>query len=288
MTEWFRSWHGAPTDPKWLGIAKRADVAPGIAVAVAWALMDRASQAADRGSIEGYDADGLACFFGCEPENVEAIVSAMTDKGMISDGRFTSWERRQPKREDDSAKRVREHRERKREQRNAPVTQRNAPDTDTDTDTDTELVGSDEPTCPEPEKSAPVAIGLPTVSDGDFPVFETDIAEWATAFPAVNIRQQLAAMRQWLIANPKKRKTAKGMKRFVVSWLDRRQNAGGSPHSQTSPPSDRERMNAALDRIISGEPDEPTHHSTIETSFERTDRRGTESVVQFPAIPARN
>lgn len=59
MTEWFRSWHGAPTDPKWLGIAKRSGVAPGIAVAVAWALMDRASQAADRGSIDGYDAEGL-------------------------------------------------------------------------------------------------------------------------------------------------------------------------------------------------------------------------------------
>ena len=41
MTGWFRSWHGAPTDPKWLGIAKRAGVAPGFAVAIAWALMDR-------------------------------------------------------------------------------------------------------------------------------------------------------------------------------------------------------------------------------------------------------
>jgi len=90
MADWFRSWHGAPTDPKWLGIARRANVAPGIAVAVAWSLMDRASQADDRGSIAGYDADGIACFFGCEPDQVEAIVVAMTDKGMIADGRFTN------------------------------------------------------------------------------------------------------------------------------------------------------------------------------------------------------
>lgn len=136
MTDWFRSWHGAPTDPKWLGIAKRAGVAPGIAVAVAWALMDRASQASERGSIEGHDAEGLAYFFGCEPEQVEAIVAAMTDKGMIVDGRFTAWEKRQPVREDDSSQRVKAFRERKKTQGNAPVTQRNAPDTETETDTE--------------------------------------------------------------------------------------------------------------------------------------------------------
>lgn len=129
--EWFRSWHGAPTDPKWLGIARRAGVATGIAAAVAWALMDRASQAEDRGSIAGYDPDGLGCFFGCEPEQVDAIVAAMGDKGMICDGRFTAWEKRQPKREDNSADRVRKHRD---------VTQCNAVkrnvtvDKDTDTD----------------------------------------------------------------------------------------------------------------------------------------------------------
>lgn len=134
MNDWFRSWHGAPTDPKWLGIARRAGVAPGIAVAVAWALMDRASQSADRGSIGGYDAEGLAYFYGCEPENVEAIVSAMVDKGMVVDGRFTSWEKRQPVREDDSAKRVREHRERKKRDAERNVTHRNAPREDTETD----------------------------------------------------------------------------------------------------------------------------------------------------------
>ncbi|MCO5072087.1 MAG: hypothetical protein M9944_12855 [Rhizobiaceae bacterium] len=94
--------------------------------------------------------------------------------------------------------------------------------------------------CPEPEKSAPDAvIGLPTVSDGDHPIFEADIAEWKAAYPAVDIRQQLAAMRQWLISNPTKRKTKRGMRKFVNAWLDRRQNAGGShspPPYATAPP----------------------------------------------------
>ncbi|MGQ3213798.1 MAG: hypothetical protein ACT6U0_20000 [Shinella sp.] len=137
MNDWFRSWHGAPTDPKWLGIAKRAGVAPGIAVAVAWALMDRASQSSDRGSIEGYDAEGLAYFYGCEPEQVEAIVAAMTDKGMIAGGRFSSWEKRQPKREDGAAERAKEWRERKRTQTNASAT------LDTDAETDTSSLRSE-------------------------------------------------------------------------------------------------------------------------------------------------
>lgn len=94
--------------------------------------------------------------------------------------------------------------------------------------------------CPEPEISAPDAvIGLPTVSDGDYPISAADVAEWEPAYPAVDIRQQLAAMRQWLISNPTKRKTKRGMRKFVNAWLDRRQNAGGSrsppPHA-TAPP----------------------------------------------------
>lgn len=131
MIEWFRSWHGAPTDPKWLGIARKAGVAPGIAVAVAWALMDRASQAEDRGCIDGYDADGLGCFYGCEPEQVEAIVLAMAEKKMIVDGRFTSWEKRQPVREDNSTGRVRRFRERNATTVKRDETHGNAPEEDT-------------------------------------------------------------------------------------------------------------------------------------------------------------
>lgn len=95
---------------------------------------------------------------------------------------------------------------------------------------------------PEPAKAAPVAssptaIDLPCVSGEPYPVSEADVAEWRTAFPAVDIRQQLASMRQWLIANDKRRKTRKGMRRFIVAWLDRKQNEGGRPQSQsTSPP----------------------------------------------------
>jgi uncharacterized protein YdaU (DUF1376 family) len=106
-----------------------------------------------------------------------------------------------------------------------------------------EDVGANAPTSPEPAKAAPVAsspmaIELPTVSGEPFPVTEADVDEWREAFPAVDVRQQLAAMRSWLVANPTRRKTKRGMRKFVVSWLDRRQNEGGSPPraNGTGPP----------------------------------------------------
>lgn len=66
--EWFRSWHGAPTDSKFLLIAKRAQVAPGMVSAVYWALLDYASQNEPRGSVEGFDTETYAEWAGCTPE----------------------------------------------------------------------------------------------------------------------------------------------------------------------------------------------------------------------------
>lgn len=39
--------------------------------------------------------------------------------------------------------------------------------------------------------------------------------------------QELRKMRGWLDANPTKRKTSRGIRRFVNSWLSRSQDEGG-------------------------------------------------------------
>lgn len=135
--QWFRSWHGAPTDSKWLGISRKSGVPTGTVVAIVWALLDRASQSHERGTIGGYDADGLACFFGCEPEQVEAVIQAMIDKKILDNSlKFTGWEKHQPKREDGASERSKAWRERNRTQPNANERKRSL---DTDTDTDIKL-----------------------------------------------------------------------------------------------------------------------------------------------------
>ncbi len=83
----------------------------------------------------------------------------------------------------------------------------------------------------EPNKSAsePVAsvITLPCVGKGhtEYPVTRQQVSEWSECFPGVDVLAQLRHMRAWLEANPNKRKTAKGVPRFIVSWLGRQQNS---------------------------------------------------------------
>lgn len=59
-----------------------------------------------------------------------------------------------------------------------------------------------------------------------------EIQSWIKAYPAINVEQELLGMSCWLEANPANRKTPRGIKRFVVSWLSRAQEKGGSPLAQ--------------------------------------------------------
>ena len=110
--DWFRSWHGAPNDPKWLVIARKANVPPGMVSAIAWAILDHASQHKERGRVDNFDIETYAVWSGWEEEDIQSVIDAMTAKGIITDGRVTAWEKRQPKREDDSKERVSRWRDR--------------------------------------------------------------------------------------------------------------------------------------------------------------------------------
>jgi len=55
-----------------------------------------------------------------------------------------------------------------------------------------------------------------------------DIKKWVDLYPAVDVPQEIRAMIGWIDANPTRRKTPKGIKRFVNSWLARSQDKGGS------------------------------------------------------------
>jgi len=124
--DWFRSYHGAPTDAKYLMLARRSNTKPFEVAFVWWAILDFASQSDPRGCISGFDSEALSCFSGLDESTIKAIVGVFRDKGMIDQADMLSaWPRRQPKREDDSIRRVREHRERQKAletQGNADVT----------------------------------------------------------------------------------------------------------------------------------------------------------------------
>jgi hypothetical protein len=87
-----------------------------------------------------------------------------------------------------------------------------------------------------PEPIRKPAGSLPLNTGKNFVIFEDQIIDWQETFPAVNVRQQLAEMREWCKANPKKRKTKGGVLRFVVAWLSKEQDnppkqpTGGNGH----------------------------------------------------------
>ena len=61
----------------------------------------------------------------------------------------------------------------------------------------------------------------------EYPVYEKEIEEWQKLYPAVDVRQQFRSMKGWLLSNPTKRKTKKGIKRFINNWLSKEQDRGG-------------------------------------------------------------
>ena len=94
-----------------------------------------------------------------------------------------------------------------------------------------------------PDEPAPPAeppfIAIPC-NRGEYPVTEAQVQEFSDLYPAVDVRQELRAMRAWAIANPAKRKTPKGALRFVNAWLAKEQDSGGS-RRRSEPESRRRR-----------------------------------------------
>ena len=73
---------------------------------------------------------------------------------------------------------------------------------------------------PSPE----VFIQLPLNTGELFDVTVGYAEEKQALYPAIDVKQQLRAMRGWLDDNPKNRKTKSGIKRFINGWLSREQD----------------------------------------------------------------
>lgn len=84
--------------------------------------------------------------------------------------------------------------------------------------------------CSEPEVSAPNSSGiLLPLNDGTFYDVPMDkLQMWTETFQAVDVVQEFKKMYMWLDANPTRKKTRRGIGRFIFSWLERAQNSGGS------------------------------------------------------------
>lgn len=86
-----------------------------------------------------------------------------------------------------------------------------------------------EDSCAEPETvSAPPVISIVLNDRSYFDVTNDDVLKWEKLYPAVNILQELRKMAGWCDSNPTKRKTRRGVRAFITSWLAKEQDRGGS------------------------------------------------------------
>ena len=82
---------------------------------------------------------------------------------------------------------------------------------------------------PELEAHEPKSSGilLPLIDKTDYDVPLSKIEGWEKAYPAVDIKQELRKMAAWLESNPQRKKTRRGIDRFINTWLSKEQDRGG-------------------------------------------------------------
>lgn len=114
-----------------------------------------------------------------------------------------------------------------------PVTLRNVTVTECDTTpAPAPLIKEEEgvpSSCPEPDKPAtgPPVMTFPTVGkEKEWNLTEAKVAELRSAFPSLDVLAECRKAMTWVLQSPERRKTAKGMGRFLFGWLGRVQNRG--------------------------------------------------------------
>ncbi|EAB9445621.1 hypothetical protein CSU32_15215 [Salmonella enterica subsp. diarizonae] len=79
-----------------------------------------------------------------------------------------------------------------------------------------------------PRPDDPEFIRLPLNDGSEFSVTESLVSEFESLYPAVDVRQALRNQRGWLLSDLRRRKTARGIKKFITGWLAKDQNRGGN------------------------------------------------------------
>ena len=232
--EWFRWYHGAISDPKWPLIAKKSGQNIGTVVSIWAAILEHASQNSERGSVVGFDPDTIDALYGYEDGTTVTVCNAMKRHGVLHETEHViSWEKRQPKREreDSSGDRVRRFREKQKlnnaehiDDSNAnetpcnasvtqetPRTEQNRTDIKKDLSEKPKTVSHDSP------------FSLPCEDGSEFTYDDIFIAAARKAYPLTSVEKEVTKARAWLEGNPTKKKTRRGMKKFLNGWMARAQ-----------------------------------------------------------------
>lgn len=95
--------------------------------------------------------------------------------------------------------------------------------------------------CPElvETTSEPALITLPLNDGSEWPVTTEMVTEWSSLYPAVDVMQELRKMRGWCLSKPKNRKTPRGVRAFITTWLSKEQDRGPKQTARSGTPQRR-------------------------------------------------
>ncbi len=109
--DWYKVHHGLPYDARLGAVARRSGLTRAEALCLLLCLLEHASRAARRGSVDGFDCELPAALFDRDVAKIEAAMAVFRDKGMIdADNRIADWEKQGVT----GAERQREYRARRR------------------------------------------------------------------------------------------------------------------------------------------------------------------------------
>lgn len=85
--------------------------------------------------------------------------------------------------------------------------------------------------CEKPQSSSPTDpvngfAAIPLADKSEYRIPQTLLTELEAAYPAVDVPSTLREIRAWCLTNPEKRKTPRGVGRFLNRWFERVQNHG--------------------------------------------------------------
>lgn len=129
----------------------------------------------------------------------------------------------------------------------------------------------------EAEVTDPPVYNLPLNDGKTYGITKGQMLKWETLYPAVDVMQEFRKMDGWLEANPRKRKTKRGIVQFITGWLAREQDRGGSRgHPQQAP---QQRKNFANLHV-----DEPDDEYSVSRYMREHDVSREEAEVAIRAI----
>lgn len=105
---------------------------------------------------------------------------------------------------------------------NVPVIQSNPNSIQSESESDSLPGATEVPPGPEP------VVQIILNDKSLYGITQKQIDHWRELYPAVDVLQELRKMQGWTEANPSKRKTRRGVLRFITNWLAKEQDKGGA------------------------------------------------------------